>query len=294
MSKMIVIKGTSGTGKGTRVVQLIEFLRTKYEPVVREYGVGNKTRPFGLVFEELKLMFVGQYTRSNKSGLTSWTSMDAIHAAVGKGEIAREFLSQYLADGYTLVCEGEPLMLSDKWRPEWMVKHYGLEKLSMLYFHYEDRDQYDARIIGRSGKKAGDGGWARNVSYPKEFEASRNEMNALLDVEEVHRSDTNSIYSNTSRGEVCGEIALVPHDAPLRIVGFMILGAIGKKMEFQDEFSDFCDQHPMCRGVDGTDPLAHRVEAKKPRPETVRRTPEQKQQLSKSSNLLDMLLRNKK
>ncbi|ASZ78779.1 hypothetical protein 2050H1_013 [Serratia phage 2050H1] len=294
MKNMIVIKGTSGSGKGTRVVQLIEFLRTKYEPVVREYGVGEKVRPFGLVFEELKLMFVGQYTRSNKSGLTSWTSMDAIHAAVGKGEIAREFISQYLSDGYTLVCEGEPLMLSDKWRPEWMVSNYGLEKLSMLYFHYENRDQYDARIIGRSGKKAGDGGWARNTSYPKEFEASRNEMAALRDVEEIHRSETNSIYSSIGRGEVCGEIAIVPHDAPLRIVGFMILGAIGKKGKFQDEFSDFCDQHPMCRGVDGTDPLAHRVEQKKPRPEPTHRTSEQKVQPSKSSNLLAMLLRNKK
>lgn len=294
MKTMIVIKGTSGTGKGTRVVQLIEFLRTKYEPVVREYSVGEKVRPFGLVFEELKLMFVGQYTRSNKSSLTSWTSMDAIHASVGKGEIAREFLSQYLSDGYTLVCEGEPLMLSDKWRPEWMVSNYGLDKLSMLYFHYETREQYDARIIGRSGKKAGDGGWSRNTSYPKEFEASRNEMAALQDIEEVHRSETNSIYSSISRGEVCGEIAIVPHDAPLRIVGFMILGAIGKKGEFQDEFSDFCDRHPMYRGVDGTDPLAHRVEAKPARRATIHRTPEQKAQLSKSSNLLAMLLRNKK
>ncbi len=294
MKNMIVIKGTSGTGKGTRVVQLIEFLRTKYEPVVREYTHGGKTRPFGLVFEELKLMFVGQYTRSNKSGLTSWTSMDAIHAAVGKGEIAREFISQYLSDGYTLVCEGEPLMLSDKWRPEWMFNNYKLDNLAMLYFHYANREQYDARIIGRSGKKAGDGGWARNVSYPKEFEASRVEMSQLVGVQELLREKWSSLYSNRETKRLVGGIHLLSHDYNIGIVGDVILGFIGRRAELVEEFYDFCDQHPMCRGVDGTDPLAHRVEQKKPRPEPTRRTPEQKVQPSKSSNLLAMLLRNKK
>lgn len=290
MSGIVVIKGTSGTGKGTRVVQLIEFLRTKYEPHNRLYFFNGKTRLLGLVFEELKLIFIGQYTRSNKSGLSSWTSMDAIHAAVGKGEIAREFIAEAVNEGYTLVCEGEPLMLSDKWRPEWMFKNYNIDNVSMLYFHYANREQYDARIIGRSGKKAGDGGWARNISYPKEFETSREEMKAVPVVEEIHREENSSLYRNHLSKNNKSEICILPYDAPLYVVGFMILSSVGKKGEFQDEFSDFCEQQPMLRGVDGNDPLAHRVEPKPQRPETIRRTPEHKQQLSKSSNVLAALM----
>ena len=109
MAKIIVVKGTSATGKGTRVVQFIEWLRTKLEPTELTYTIGDKTRPFGLKFEELKLIFVGQYTVSNKSGLASWTSMDAIHAATGSGDSARDLVKGWLAQGYTLVCEGESL-----------------------------------------------------------------------------------------------------------------------------------------------------------------------------------------
>ncbi|AKJ73623.1 hypothetical protein SP38_21 [Salmonella phage 38] len=108
MAKIIVVKGTSGTGKGTRVVQFIEWLRTKLEPTELTYTIGDKTRPFGLKFEELKLIFVGQYTVSNKSGLASWTSMDAIHAATGSGDIARDLVKGWLAQGYTWCARVNP------------------------------------------------------------------------------------------------------------------------------------------------------------------------------------------
>lgn len=283
MAKIIVIKGTSGVGKGTRVVQFIEWLRTKLEPTELSYTVGDKHRHFGLKFEELKLIFVGQYTVSNKSGLASWTSMDGIHAATGSGDIARDLVKGWLAQGYTLVCEGEPLMLSDKWRPEWMFANYPIEALSVLYFAYPDRYQYDARIRGRSGKEAGDSGWSRNESYYKEFQKSKDEMvssgwNAVVD----QYSGQDLIYTretNTQEFERSprSELAMLPFDAPLWVVGNAILmhltyepvlGVLRESFSPQSSiglsrvFAEYCETNPMTREVGGRDPLAHRVPEK--------------------------------
>ncbi|ENL1756163.1 hypothetical protein AB4U81_003505 [Salmonella enterica] len=282
MAKIIVIKGTSGTGKGTRVVQFIEWLRTKLKPTELSYTVGDKTRPFGLKFEELKLIFVGQYTVSNKSGLASWTSMDAIHAATGSGDIARDLVKGWLAQGYTLVCEGEPLMLSDKWRPEWMFKNYPIDSLALLYFAYPDRYQYDARIRGRSGKEAGDSGWSRNESYSKEFEKSKSEMLALgwnVAVDDYsgqdvlyHQTATNTQEFKTGNDS---ELAMLPFDAPLWVVGNAIYHQIGTICRANNlmskDFYGYCETNPMTREVGGQDPLAHRV-------------PEKPQKASKTKN----------
>ena len=266
MSKIIVVKGSSGTGKGTRVVQFIEWLRTTLNPREVTYTIGDKTRPFGLAFDELKLLFVGQYTVSNKSGLASWTSMDGIHAATGSGDIARSLVKGWLEQGYTLVCEGEPLLLSDKWRPEWMFNNYPIEALSILYFAYPDRYQYDARIRGRSGKEAGDSAWSRNESYAKEFEKSKAEMlNLGWKVALDDYSGQDVIY-NKGDNKVESELALLPFDAPLWVVGNAIYHQLGSVCRANNllskDFYAYCETNPMTREVGGADPLAHRVPEK--------------------------------
>lgn len=269
MAKIIVVKGTSGTGKGTRVVQFIEWLRTKLEPTELTYTVGDKTRPFGLKFGELKLIFVGQYTVSNKSGLASWTSMDAIHAATGSGDIARDLIKCWLVQGYTLVCDGEPLMLSDKWRPGWMFKNYPIESLALLYFAYPDRYQYDARIRGRSGKEAGNSGWSRNESYYKEFEKSKAEMLALgftVAVDDYSGQDILYKSPNEFLTSQQSELAVLPFDAPLWVVGNAICHQIRSELREVNmdtkDFYAYCETNPMTREIGGQDPLAHRVPEK--------------------------------
>ena len=290
MAKIIVIKGTSGTGKGTRVVQFIEWLRTKLNPEELTYTIGEKTRLFGLKFEELKLIFVGQYTVSNKSGLASWTSMDGVHAATGSGDITRDLLKSWLDKGYSLVCEGEPLMLSDKWRPEWMFKNYPIETLSMLYFAYPDRYQYDARIRGRSGKEAGDSGWSRNESYAKEFEKSKDEMKALGWKIVVDQYSGQDVLMDNSAGDHRAELAMLPFDAPLMVVGNAILfqlGAFRKPNGLSSEdFYKYCDEHPMTREVGGADPLAHRVP---PKPGAAKKADKKAVVKTASTNILERL-----
>lgn len=195
--------------------------------------------------------------------------MDAIHAATGSGDIARDLVKGWLAQGYTLVCEGEPLMLSDKWRPEWMFKNYPIESLSLLYFAYPDRYQYDARIRGRSGKEAGDSGWSRNESYSKEFEKSKAEMLALgwsVLADVYSGQDVEYIKPSPNEWEMDprSELAVMPFDAPLWVVGDAIsyqmdIGAVDLDIK---DFYGYCETNPMTREVGGEDPLAHRVPEK--------------------------------
>lgn len=296
MKSMIVVKGPSGTGKGTRVVQFIEFLRTMFTPSEITYTDGAersgklKVKPLGLAFDELKLLFVGCYTTSNKSGLASWTSMDTLHASTGSGEVARDMLKSYADQGWTLVCEGEPLMLSDKWRPKFLFDYYGLDTLSLIYFHYVNREDYDARIVGRSGKKAGDSGWSRNEGYPKEFQKSVKEMinisggHAYMDTKIDEKGECVMFGENLTRRT---EISLLPHDADLACIGRAIMFQLqqqGKLSEIRQnvqtlssglEFEKFCEENPMLRSVDGPNPLAGRIG----QPEEVPQKPERSKSL---------------
>ena len=43
------------------------------------------------------------------------------------------------------------MLLSDKFRPEFIESEYRPERLVISYFMYTEREQYDQRIAGRSG-----------------------------------------------------------------------------------------------------------------------------------------------
>lgn len=302
MQNLFVIKGTSGTGKGTRVAQLIEFLHTKEEPdelFFTSLGKTPKQKPLGLLFRSLGLVFIGGYTVSNKSGLASWTSMDSLHAALKTGEAARAELKKLFDQGYSLVCEGEPLMMSDKWRPEFLMDFFKPNKLVMVYFHYTDRKDYDERIKNRSGKPAGDSGWSRNESYGKEYVKTCEEMMSLVEKTRGNVVTTCqdflhvSLYGGDTLMEQQEIVACIkPHDEDLWRIGEIILGECGEegyhscaKTPDGLNFRQFCIQYPVLRDINGLNPLAHRIAVvESPAEETT----------SKSVNILDKMKWGKK
>lgn len=161
-----VLLGTSGTGKGTRVSQLQKFFIHKFgDPEIVYFENKGKKKQHGAYFPDVDTYFIGTWTISNKSGLESWTSMDYINSSTGKTDLSIE-LTRTTAKG-NVILEGEPMMLSNKYRPEFMVPHYNLKGLLFSIYNYSNREDYDERILGRSGKKAGEGGWSRNDSYNK-------------------------------------------------------------------------------------------------------------------------------
>lgn len=245
LNAFVVAKGTSATGKGTRMVQFIEFLKSK-EFVFEEVKVDKKGKrvPVALAFPSLSLCFVGTYTKSNRSGLWSWTSMDYIHSSFGGADGAAKIIEQ-LRSEYRVIClEGEPMMLSNRWRPE-NIYHNGAGSLDLLYFTYPDseREAYDARVIDRSGKAAGDSGWSRNLGYLKEIEKSSKEAIWVRD---------QGLLSMETR------IYDYRYDSDLSVIGECVIDLVADEAEdiTVEEFIEFCETYPMTRSIkDGTDPL---------------------------------------
>lgn len=252
-----VLLGTSGTGKGTRVVQLIKFLQKEgFSNRDVHFTHNNKKKQLGIEFPELGLLFVGMITTSNKSGLSSWTSMDYIHSTLGGVQGVPELLKPWFDKGYTLVCEGEPLMQSNRWRPEWLNETYGIENFNFQIFTYRgDRDAYNARIIGRSGKEAGDSGWARESQYDNTFKKVQEELDAfgakfavcpVSGVTDLQTLDIGDRYSKN---------VLNLYNDPLESWGAQMLEWLNLD-SFTEPFRAYTAKNPMLRDINGNNPLA--------------------------------------
>ncbi|QZI90433.1 hypothetical protein MYOV003v1_p0109 [Vibrio phage 207E48.1] len=255
MIKVAIVKGTSSTGKGVRVSQLLEFLKTKFKHKNVRYVHNNKSRQLGILFPELGWVFIGRVVTSNKSGLASWTSMDDLHATTTKGEIARRIIKEEITDkGYSFVAEGEPLMASDKWRPLFMNEYYGAERFLFQYFHYAgDREAYDQRIIGRSGKAAGESGWHREKNYETEHLKVNDEFTSLG----LHNAVcpvSGPAFWEDGDGRVSNNL-LRKYDAPHWCWGVEFLSFNGLD-DLVDEFVEHAKANPLLREINGANPLA--------------------------------------
>lgn len=262
---IFVLRGTSGTGKGTRVVQFIEWLMTIYTHTNVVYEFNNKPLNVGIWFEDINLVFIGKYTRSNKSGLTSWTSMDFIHSTLKTSEMANS-LVKYIGQKYknsTVILEGEPMMQSHRWRPEFVYSDLGYNNMAFVSIVYNDREEYDKRIIGRSGKAAKETGWGRNEQYKKDYEKIFCEFSKIGYLLESDSSNEMFIKpaANMNGVKCVGYNILSLYDSPLWSIGELIVDFVGLELDI-GQFKIFCDTNPMTRNIDGTDPLAHRVEDK--------------------------------
>lgn len=263
---IVVIRGTSGTGKGTRVVQFLEWLRTKYEPELIEYEFDKKMIQVGFWFKEINLVFIGKYTVSNKSGLASWTSMDFIHSTLKSSEMANSLL-KYLKIKFkdaTIILEGEPMMQSHRWRPEFVHQDLGFNNMAFISFIYQAREDYDKRIIGRSGKAAKDTGWGRNEQYTKDHVKIMSEYASIG--YELEPDSQNELFiakaANENGVKAVGWNILKFFDAPLHFIGSFIIDFVGLRGLSKEEFQKYCDTTPMLRKIKGSNPLAHRVPEK--------------------------------
>ncbi len=253
-SKLVVVKGTSATGKGTRVVQLLKFLQSKHKSKNAQWDHKGRKRQLGVEFPELKIIFIGMMTVSNKSGLTSWTSMDYIHSTLMKVNLVPDVLRPWFDAGYTIICEGEPMMQSNRWRPEFLSNEFGCEDFFFQYYYYNgDRKPYDARIVGRSGEVAGEAGWLRERTYKQEYDKIRIEMETNGHGLASNSSDKKGNFAEFYTNKSMAHINLF--DEPLREFGIKVLLWLGMS-SMEGDFLQFVDKKPMLRDINGNDPLA--------------------------------------
>ena len=175
LSSHASLKSTSGTGKGTRVNQLLMFLRDKdYELTTitmsekseskRTFGE-YKTYPIGIFCRELNLFVIGKYVKSNKSGLYSLNGMDSLDF-----DICVKLLNMMC--NYNTIGEGYVGCFSDSFAPDLMT---GYNHFFYMGLEYDNFDQMMERIVSRSGKTCrGDAAWSQNGLAREFINAVRN------------------------------------------------------------------------------------------------------------------------
>ena len=229
MKSYNLLLGTSGTGKGTRLSQLLTFLDTKFDSAAIHVMQKGRQRQLGIHFRGIDVFVIGQWTISNKSGLKSWSSLDYINSMTGKTDLTIEMVKTETF-GH-VIGEGEPMLLSNKYRPTFMHEMYEIDKMSFHVYNYETREQYDERILGRSGKIAGEGGWSRNESYNKVVPKCQEEVDALDGIDFLaHKS---------------------PHDASLTEFGENFLRFINHE-ELIEDFLKWSEKHQTLRNIKTT------------------------------------------
>lgn len=182
MSTLFLLKGISGCGKGSRVSQLIEFLKTEYKYhtyLVDKLKVGeekfNLKKPLqlGIIFPDLNTFFVGRWVQSNKSKLISWSSLDNLSRY---GQTFYRYLPIKFSK-MNLVVEGYFGGKTNAFIPKFAKKYF--DKGNFVNYYYEDIEELQERVVGRSGKRIKGTCYRDNSKYTKP-EVRLNEINAFV------------------------------------------------------------------------------------------------------------------
>lgn len=170
-NKAFIIRGISGTGKGTRVSNLIEFLRsldTDNKTVIPIVSKGIKeNKPgdivqLGLLHSPLGLFFAGKWVKSNKSGMYSWSSMDGFSGV--KDRVYWSILDHIGSSDLHFVAEGYFAMKGNYFGSNKLVQ-YGFQDIYYSHYLFENRQQLIDRCYNRSGSIIKGTPWKDNAYF---------------------------------------------------------------------------------------------------------------------------------
>jgi hypothetical protein len=163
---LFLLRGESGSGKGTRVSTLLEFLKTKYKHksiFIEEINniVIKKPYQLAIIFPEIKLCIIGRWVKSHKSGLISFSSLDTFgqdHNYLYNG------VFKYFKD-YHLMMEG---FRGKGWEYDPItIKQKNINTYFCNHFLYDTPEQITQRCYERSGKLIETSCWSKNNSDSK-------------------------------------------------------------------------------------------------------------------------------
>lgn len=152
MKSFGVVLGSSATGKGTRMNQLMQFLNTKYTPeIFEDTDKDGKKFNLGLLYKELDILILGKYVNNVQTGISSWSSMDSIWSKYGGTEPTVARIKELHNN---VICEGYANMDTFRIRPAHMSSN-GCKNFFYQLFYYDKNgiQDYLNRVIGRSGKE---------------------------------------------------------------------------------------------------------------------------------------------
>ena len=183
MKDVILVKGTSGAGKSSRVFVFLKYLRDnlglKHE-IIEISNKEGKMKPIGFHFPELNdLVILGKTFYSGS--IERFQGYDNITSTFGTSAGFSKWL-KLNKDRYSVLIEGAGVTKTHRLRPIFLFREVGFQNIFMQYYNFkpEQKPEYLARIVGRSGKEPGEQMWEKNLGFIREVEESRVEKEELL------------------------------------------------------------------------------------------------------------------
>lgn len=159
------LKGVSGTGKGTRVSQLLLFLNHVSQIKAKIVHIDNK--PYAIYIEEFNLLVPGKYVVSNKSGLVSLTGLDIMASDLKDGRfIPKELIKLY--PEANIICEGYVNTLVEFYQPTYQYNN-GFSNQQWELYSYNNLEELQKRIIRRSASRIKCICWSCNKKFKLHF-----------------------------------------------------------------------------------------------------------------------------
>jgi len=217
------VKGVSGSGKSTRILQLNLFFRNVLNYAFEDVLFNNKK--VGFLIKEINTIYLGRLYFTE--GVERLQGFDAVTGAFGTSENASNFIKEKLTQ-YNVIVEGAGITNSFRNRPQFIWEYLQAKKIFIQYYNYNnyELEEYKNRIIYRSGKLPDKMTmWNKNRSFINDYNNSVAEKDEILKQQNI---DIDLINDN--------------FDSLLEDFGVKYLSKI-EKSEYIEQYKKYCVEH---------------------------------------------------
>lgn len=179
---IVLVKGTSGSGKSTRVYCFLDFLESIGLELVPHRWVNSegKEKEVGVFIPEFNLVVLGKFYENQ--GVRRWQGLDSVTSRFVNSAGLTDFLVDAGLKRMNVLVEGAGTSVSWRLRPMELVAT--CEFMNILYVRYdyteEEHEEYYSRVVYRSGKPPkGDSMWRKRHGFGSDFAKSVEEAELL-------------------------------------------------------------------------------------------------------------------
>lgn len=179
---IVLVKGTSGSGKSTRVYCFLDFLESIGLELMPHRWVNSegKEKEVGVFIPEFNLVVLGKFYENQ--GVRRWQGLDSVTSRFVNSAGLTDFLVDAGLKRMNVLVEGAGTSVSWRLRPMELVAT--CEFMNILYVRYdyteEEHEEYYSRVVYRSGKPPkGDSMWRKRHGFGSDFAKSVEEAGLL-------------------------------------------------------------------------------------------------------------------
>lgn len=217
------VKGISGSGKSTRILQLFLYLRNELNYTFEDVYYNKKK--CGILIKELNVIYLGKFYKTE--GIERLQGYDSVTAVFGSAENASKYIKETLQN-YSILVEGAGITGSNRYRPLFAFEYLSANKIFIQYYNYSNQDDYLERIVGRSGEIPKKGTmWNKNLGFISDCKKSFVEKDCI-------------VQNGFDANEIC--VFENNFDENVNDFGVKYLKFIGKEVLIE-EYKQYCIDH---------------------------------------------------